>query len=86
MDQGRDGVPSPIHPAGHVVEHRDPRSGDRPQDTAGLAAYWLLIRVGSGAIRREVLRIVAHHAESVNGRRPGKSQDGERWTRGGFLA
>jgi hypothetical protein len=33
------------------------------------AAYWFFIRAGSGAIRREVLRIVAHRAESpLNGR------------------
>jgi hypothetical protein len=28
------------------------------------AAYWFLIRAGSGAIRREVLRVVAGRAES----------------------
>jgi hypothetical protein len=33
------------------------------------AVYWFFIRAGSGAIRREVLRIVAHRAESaLNGR------------------
>ena len=40
-----------------------------PRTRRAFAAYWLLIRAGSGAIRREVLRIVAHHAESaLNGR------------------
>ena len=40
-----------------------------PGTRRAFAAYWLFIRAGSGAIRREVLRIVAHHAESaLNGR------------------
>jgi hypothetical protein len=40
-----------------------------PRTRRAFAAYWLFIRAGSGAIRREVLRIVAHHAESaLNGR------------------
>lgn len=40
-----------------------------PRTRRAFAAYWLFIRAGSGAIRREVLSIVAHHAESaLNGR------------------
>jgi hypothetical protein len=40
-----------------------------PRTRRAFAAYWLFIRAGSGAIRREVLRIVAHRAESaLNGR------------------
>ena len=40
-----------------------------PRTRRAFAAYWLFIRAGSGAIRREVLRIVAHRAESArNGR------------------
>jgi hypothetical protein len=36
----------------------DPRTG------RSFAAYWFLIRASSGAIRREVLRVVARRAES----------------------
>jgi len=36
-----------------------------PRARRAFAAYWLFIRAGSGAIRREVLRIVAHRAESA---------------------
>jgi len=36
-----------------------------PRTRRAFAAYWLFIRAGSGAIRREVLRIVAHRAESA---------------------
>jgi hypothetical protein len=32
------------------------------------AAYWFVVRPGSGAIRREVLRTVAHRAESLQTR------------------
>ena len=40
-----------------------------PRTRRAFAAYWLFIRAGSGAIRREVLSIVAHRAESaLNGR------------------
>jgi len=40
-----------------------------PRTRQVFAAYWLFIRAGSGAIRREVLRIVARRAESaLNGR------------------
>jgi hypothetical protein len=35
-----------------------------PRTQRVFAAYWFFIRPGSGAIRREVLRIVAHRAES----------------------
>jgi len=34
-----------------------------PRTRRSFAAYWLLIRAGSGAIRREVLRVVARRAE-----------------------
>jgi hypothetical protein len=36
-----------------------------PRTRRAFAAYWLFIRAGSGAIRREVLRIVARRAESA---------------------
>jgi hypothetical protein len=50
-----------------------------PRTRRAFAAYWLFIRAGSDAIRREVLRIVAHRAESpLKARRPGKSRDDER--------
>ena len=40
-----------------------------PRTRRAFTAYWLFIRAGSGAIRREVLRIVGHRAESArNGR------------------
>ena len=40
-----------------------------PRTRRAFAAYWLFIRAGSGAIRREVLRVVGHRAESaLNGR------------------
>jgi hypothetical protein len=35
-----------------------------PATRRAFAAYWFLIRPGSGAIRREVLRVVARRAES----------------------
>jgi hypothetical protein len=35
-----------------------------PRTRRSFAAYWFLIRAGSGAIRREVLRVVAGRAES----------------------
>ena len=35
-----------------------------PRTRRAFAAYWLFIRAGSGAIRREVLRVVARRAES----------------------
>jgi hypothetical protein len=35
-----------------------------PRTRRAFAAYWFFIRASSGAIRREVLRIVAHRAES----------------------
>jgi hypothetical protein len=35
-----------------------------PRTRRAFAAYWFFIRAGSGAIRREVLRIVARRAES----------------------
>jgi hypothetical protein len=35
-----------------------------PRTRRAFAAYWFVIRASSGAIRREVLRIVAHRAES----------------------
>jgi hypothetical protein len=40
-----------------------------PRTRRAFAAYWFFIRASSGAIRREVLRIVARRAESaLNGR------------------
>jgi hypothetical protein len=40
-----------------------------PRTRRAFAASWLFIRAGSGAIRREVLRVVGHRAESaLNGR------------------
>jgi hypothetical protein len=40
-----------------------------PRTRRAFAVYWFFICAGSGAIRREVLRIVAHRAESaLNGR------------------
>jgi hypothetical protein len=46
-----------------------------PRTRRAFAAYWFFIRAGSGAIRREVLRTVAHRAESpLKARRPGKSR------------
>jgi len=35
-----------------------------PRTQRSFAAYWFLIRASSGAIRREVLRVVGHRAES----------------------
>jgi hypothetical protein len=35
-----------------------------PRSRRSFAAYWFLIRASSAAIRREVLRVVAHRAES----------------------
>jgi hypothetical protein len=50
-----------------------------PRTRRAFAAYWFFIRAGSGAIRREVLRTVAHRAESpVKACRPGKRRDCER--------
>ena len=37
---------------------------DVSETRRAFAAYWFLIRPASGAIRREVLRTVAHRAES----------------------
>lgn len=42
MDQGRDGVSPRTHTAGHAPEHRDPRSRDGPEDTAGLRGVLVL--------------------------------------------
>jgi hypothetical protein len=42
-----------------------------PRTRRAFAAYWFFFRAGSGAIRREVLRVVAHRAESpLRTRRP----------------
>ena len=38
-----------------------------PRTRRAFAAYWFIIRPSSGAIRREVLRVVAHRAESAIG-------------------
>jgi hypothetical protein len=35
-----------------------------PRTTRAFAAYWFVIRPGSSAIRREVLKVVARGAES----------------------
>jgi hypothetical protein len=37
-----------------------------PGTSRAFAAYWCVIRTGSGAIRREVLRVVARRAESAD--------------------
>jgi hypothetical protein len=40
-----------------------------PRTRRAFTAYWLFLRAGSGAIRRDVLRVVGHRAESaLNGR------------------
>jgi hypothetical protein len=36
-----------------------------PRARRSFGAYWLLIRAGSGLIRREILRAVAHRAEAA---------------------
>ena len=69
MDQGRDGVSPPIHPLGTLLSTETRVLATDPRTRRAFAAYWLFIRAGSGAIRREVLSIVAHRAESaLNGR------------------
>jgi hypothetical protein len=42
LDQGRDGVSPRIHPGGHSLEHRDPRSRDGPADTEGVRGALVL--------------------------------------------
>lgn len=51
------------------VETRSVSTDTRARRLFGI--YWLLIRPASGAIRREMLRVVAHRAESVAAHRPG---------------
>jgi hypothetical protein len=58
------GLSQAWRPRGHAAEHRDPDSRNRSEDSASLRAVLFLISVGSRAIRREVLRIVARRAES----------------------
>jgi hypothetical protein len=38
-----------------------------PRAKRAFAAYWLVVRPGSGLIRRELLRAVARRAESAGG-------------------
>jgi hypothetical protein len=38
-----------------------------PRAKRRFAAYWLAVRLGSGVIRRELLRAVAHRAEAAGG-------------------
>jgi hypothetical protein len=44
-----------------------------PRSRRAFAAYWYFIRPSASAIRREVLRTVAHRAESKPGRNPSAS-------------
>jgi hypothetical protein len=58
MDQGRDGVPPRTHPAGTLLRTETRVLAMDPRTRRVFAAYWWFIRAGSGAIRREVLRVV----------------------------
>ena len=56
-------------PAGTLLRTETRVLAMDPRTRRAFAAYWLFIRAGSGAIRREVLRVVGHRAESaLNGR------------------
>jgi hypothetical protein len=51
-------------PTGNLLSTETRILATDPRTRRAFAAYWFIIRPGSGAIRREVLRIVAHRAES----------------------
>jgi hypothetical protein len=51
-------------PPGTVLSTQTRVLATDPSSGRAFAAYWLVIRAGSGAIRREVLRVVAQRAES----------------------
>jgi hypothetical protein len=69
MDQGRDGVRLQAIPGGTLLRTETRMLATDPRTRRAFAVYWFFICAGSGAIRREVLRIVAHRAESaLNGR------------------
>jgi hypothetical protein len=56
-------------PVGTLLRTETRMLATDPRARRAFAAYWFFIRAGSGAIRREVLRIVARRAESaLNGR------------------
>ena len=66
-------------PAGTLLSTETRVLATDPRTRRAFAAYWFFIRAGSGAIRREVLRTVAHRAESpLRACRPGKRRDCER--------
>jgi hypothetical protein len=66
-------------PAGTLLSTETRVLATDPRSRRAFAAYWFFIRAGSGAIRREVLRTVAHRAESpLRACRPGKRRDCER--------
>jgi hypothetical protein len=52
-------------PAGTLLGTETRILATDPRARRAFAAYWFLIRPGSGATRREVLRVVAHRAESA---------------------
>ena len=52
-------------PAGTLLRTETRVLAMDPRTRRVFAAYWFFIRAGSGAIRREVLRVVAHRAESA---------------------
>jgi hypothetical protein len=52
-------------PSGTLLRTETRMLATDPQTRWAFAAYWFLIRSSSGAIRREVLRVVADRAESL---------------------
>jgi hypothetical protein len=52
-------------PAGTLLRTETRVLAMDPRTRRVFAAYWCFIRAGSGAIRREVSRVVAHRAESA---------------------
>ena len=56
-------------PVGTLLRTETRMLATDPRTRRAFATYWFFIRASSGAIRREVLRIVARRAESaLNGR------------------
>src|SRR5580700_8831547 len=53
-----------LTPAGTLLSTETRILATDPRSRRSFAAYWFLIRAGSAAIRREVLRVVARRAES----------------------
>ena len=51
-------------PAGTLLSTETRILATDPRSRRSFAAYWFLIRASGAAIRREVLRVVARHAES----------------------